>query len=369
MDKKKEELLKNVCLAVDKKFGKGSVMYLGDTDIPQIPRVPSGCIAIDTVTGGGYPQGRIVEIFGGESSGKTTSCYHSIAEYQRKFPDQFCALIDSEFCFDAPFAATCGVKVDELMVAQPENGNEGFAILQMLIESGAVLVVVDSVAAMVPREEAESEEYTNKMGLQARMMSQALRKMTSIVGKYKSTVIFTNQTREKIGVLYGDPTTTSGGNSLKFYASIRLKFSKAGNIEVGPEGNKEKVSIKTRVECVKNKTAPPFKKAEFIITFGKGIDNEAGLFEAILESGLIEKKGGGYMYIDGVKVAQGIPKLKEYFEANPIEYEKLKKKMEAMPKTTPKPETKVSDEPDAETMSDEEIVEKVVEEAGEIGAK
>lgn len=206
MDKKKEQILQKVVGELQKRFGKESVNFLGNSKIEPIPRIGSQCIAIDDVTGGGYPQGRIIEIFGGESSGKTTACYHAIAEAQKKFPEKFCALVDSEFSFDPQYASQCGIDVQELVVAQPDSGTDGFSILQGLIEAGASLVVVDSVAAMVPQEEVEEEDYSKStIGLQARMMSRALRKITSIIGRYKAVVIFTNQTREKIGVMYGNP--------------------------------------------------------------------------------------------------------------------------------------------------------------------
>lgn len=328
MENKKEQVIRKAVESLQKRFGKESVNYLGNNSIESIPRISSQCIAIDDVTGGGYPRGRIIEVFGGESSGKTTACYHAIAEAQKKDRDteHFCALIDSEFSFDPEYAAKCGVNVAELVVAQPDSGTDGFAILQGLIESGCSLAVVDSVAAMIPREEVEEEDYGKSMiGVQARMMSKALRKLTSIIGRYKAIVIFTNQTREKVGVMYGNPETTSGGNALKFYASIRLKFSKIGTIESGTGDNKEKTSVKTRVEAVKNKVAPPFKRGEFIITFGKGIDNEAAYFNAIIEKGLVQTKGAGWFSIDGKNIAQGTAKLKLYFEEHPEVYEKLKK--------------------------------------------
>lgn len=368
MDAKKEAILKKIAADLQKKFGKESVNYLGNRDIEPMPRIGSQCIAIDDVTGGGYPLGRIIEVFGGESSGKTTACYHAIAEAQTKYPDKFCALVDSEFSFDPVYAAQCGVNVAELMVAQPDSGTDGFAILQGLIEAGAALVAVDSVAAMVPREEIEEEDFgKSTIGLQARMMSKALRKLTSIIGRYKAIVIFTNQTREKIGVMYGSPETTAGGNALKFYASIRLKFSKIGTIETGTGDNKEKTSVRTRVEAVKNKTAPPFRKAEFIISFGKGIDNEAAFFDAIIERGLVQTKGAGWYSLDGKNIAQGTTKLREYFDNNPEVYNKLKQQVFDGDKTS-KEVTK--DEPlESETMTDEEIGNVVEEEVGEIPAK
>ena len=367
MDKKKEQILQKVVGELQKRFGKESVNFLGNSKIEPIPRIGSQCIAIDNVTGGGYPLGRIIEIFGGESSGKTTTCYHAIAEAQKKFPEKFCALVDSEFSFDPQYASQCGVDVQELVVAQPDSGTDGFSILQGLIEAGASLVVVDSVAAMVPREEVEEEDYSkNTIGLQARMMSRALRKITSVIGRYKAVVIFTNQTREKIGVMYGNPETTSGGNALKFYASIRLKVSKIGTIESGSGDDKEKTSIRTRVEAVKNKTAPPFQRGEFIVTFGKGIDNEAAYFDAIIEKGLVQTKGAGWYAIDGKNVAQGTIKLKAYFEQNPDVYAKLKQQLVNSTSAEKETAPKADSTPDASTMTDEQIADQVTEEMGEI---
>ena len=344
MGNEKLQLVKTAVTNLQKKFGKEAVNYLGNTDIEPIPRISSQCIAIDEVTGGGYPLGRIVELYGGESSGKTTACYHAIAQAQKQFPEKFCGFVDSEFSFDPVYAGNCGVDVANLVVAQPESGTDGFAILQGMIEEGASLVVVDSVAAMVPREEVEEEDYGKGMiGVQARMMSRALRKLTSIIGKYKCVVIFTNQTREKVGLVYGNPETTSGGNALKFYASIRLKLSKIGTIEEGSGDDKQKTSVRTRVEAVKNKTAPPFRRAEYIVTFGKGIDNEAAVFNAIIDRGLIEKRNAGWYIVEGNKL-QGVQKLREFFTANPDIYEKYRRmvlenrKPEVIPEEEREPE-------------------------------
>lgn len=327
IDSKKEAMLKKIVGDMQKKFGAESVNYLGNNEITTMERLPSQCLAIDAVTGGGYPLGRMIEIFGAASSGKSTACLHAIAEAQRAFPDKFCALVDSEYSFDPVYAAQCGVNVSELLVAQPDSGTDGFAILQGFIEAGASLIVVDSVAAMVPREEAEEEDFgKSTVGLQARMMSKALRKLTPVVGRAKCVVIFTNQMRDKIGVMYGDPTTTTGGKALEYYSSIRLKFTKLGTIDNGSGDNKEKVSVRTRVEAVKNKTFPPFKRKEFIISFGKGIDNEEAIFQTILEKKMVETKGAGWFEINGEKI-QGAPKLKAYFAAHPEVYNPLKEKV------------------------------------------
>lgn len=364
MDRKKEQVLQKIVGELQKRFGRESVNFLGNSSIAPVPRISSQCMAIDDVTGGGYPLGRIIEIYGGESSGKTTTCYHAIAEAQKQFPDKFCALVDSEFSFDPVYAEKCGVNVQELVVAQPDSGTDGFCILQGLIEAGASLVVVDSVAAMVPREEVEEEDYSRStIGLQARMMSRALRKVTSVIGRYKAVVIFTNQTREKIGVTWGSPETTAGGNALKFYASIRLKVSKIGTVESGSGDEKEKTSIRTRVEAVKNKTAPPFRRGEFIITFGRGIDNEAAWFDAILAKGLIQAKGAGWYFLDGRPIAQGSAKLRAYLSQNPDIYRKLKERLTS-PGTGGKAEAAVKQEAAAAGAAEEDP--SIVEESGEI---
>lgn len=343
ISKEKDDILKKVVSSLQKRFGKESVNYLGNKEIEAIPRISSQCMAIDEVTGGGYPLGRIIEIYGGESSGKTTACYHAIAEAQRQFPDKFCGFVDSEFSFDPVYASSCGVNVSELVVAQPESGTDGFGILQGMIEEGASLVIVDSVAAMVPREEVEEDDYGKSMiGVQARMMSKAMRKLTSVIGRFKTVVIFTNQTREKVGVMYGNPETTSGGNALKFYASIRLKVSKIGTVETGSGDSKEKTSVRARVEAVKNKTAPPFKRAEYVIAFGKGIDNESSYVEAIIQRGLVTSKGSGWFSYDGKNVAQGQPRLREWLESNPDIYEKLKSELSTISTEVPKSEVQTS---------------------------
>lgn len=325
---KKFALLQKVCSEIQSKFGKESVNFLGNNKVAPIPRVTSGSRVIDQIIGGGYPLGRIIEVFGPASSGKTTVCYHAISEFQKAFPDKWCGFVDSEYSYDPEYSANVGVNVAELVVAQPDSGTDAFAMVQAMIENGASLVVVDSVAAMVPREEVEEEDYgKSQMGVQARMMSKGLRKLTSIIGKYQCVVIFTNQTRSKIGVLYGDPTVTSGGNSLQYYASIRLKVTKTGVVEEGSGDDKEKTSITTRVEAVKNKTFPPFRRGEIQIVFGKGVDNEAGVLEEIISNGIIQKKGGWYAY-NGTNVAQGLINLKIWISQHQDEYQDMKKKLE-----------------------------------------
>ena len=354
---KKYEMLSKICSSIQEKFGKESVNFLGNNKVEPIPRIPSGSRAIDKVTGGGYPLGRIIEIFGAASSGKTTACYHAIAEAQKMFPDKWCGFVDSEYSADLTYASNVGVKVDELVVAQPDSGTDAFGMVQAMVENGASLIVVDSVAAMLPREEAEEEDYGhNSVGTQARMMSKGLRKLTAIIGKHQCVVIFTNQTRSKIGVMYGNPETTSGGNALPYYASIRLKVSKVGVIEEGSGDNKEKTSVKTRIEAVKNKTYPPFKKEECVIVFGKGIDNDAGILDELIEQDIIHKKGGWYEY-NGENIAQGLVNLKIWLSEHKDVYEQMKQVL--LEKTKPEVEEQTNEPVEADSMTDEEIEKEV----------
>lgn len=356
--KKKMEVLKQLTASLQKEYGADSINFLGNEEIKPIPRLPSQCVAIDQVTGGGYPMGRIIEIYGGESSGKTTACYHAMASAQEKFPDKVVGFIDSEFSFDPIYASAVGVKVKEIMTAQPDSGEDGFEILQGMIKSGAFsLIVVDSVAAMVPRSEAEEDDFgKSSVGAQARMMSKAMRKLVSVISKANVLVIFTNQTREKVGVTYGNPEDTTGGKALKFYASIRLKLTKLGAIEEGSGDNKEKTSVRTRVEAVKNKTAPPFKRAEYIVTFGKGIDNDALYFQTILEK--FTEKSGGWYTVNGEKM-NGAVKVKDYFDKHPDVWEAYKKKVDDSYSS------KVQDIPEEE-ISAEDLKDEDEEESGEL---
>lgn len=354
---KKYEMLSKICSSIQAKFGKESVNFLGNNKIEPIPRISSGSRAIDKVTGGGYPLGRIIEIYGAASSGKTTSCYHAIAEAQKAYPDKWCGFVDSEYSFDAEYAANIGVNVAELVVAQPDSGTDAFGMIQAMIEAGASLIVVDSVAAMLPKEEAEEEDYgKSSVGTQARMMSKGLRKLTAIIGKHQCVVMFTNQTRDKVGVMYGNPETVSGGKALGYYASIRLKISKVGVIEEGSGDNKEKTSVRTRVEAVKNKTYPPFKKEEYVIVFGKGIDNDAGVLDELIENDIIHKKGGWYEY-GGVNIAQGLVNLKIWLAEHQEEFEKMKQIL--LEKDAPVVEEQKNEPIDAEKMTDEEIGQEV----------
>ena len=381
MAKKLDELLKKssdpkaakmakiaeACAKLQAKFGKENVTYLGNKKVEKTPRIPSGSMAIDRVTGGGYPLGRIIEIAGGPSAGKTTACYHAIAEAQKMFPDDFCGFIDSEYSADWSYAESLGVDVESVMISQPDDGHDAFGILQGMIEGGARLVIVDSVAAMLPKEEAEEDDYAKQgMALQARMMSKGLRKLTSIAGKHQCVVIFTNQLRDNVGVLWGDKSTTTGGKALQYYSSIRLKFTRIGKVEEKDGDEKLATAIETKVESVKNKTYRPYLKDKFTVVFGKGIDNDAGILETAISEGIIKKKGGWYA-IDGENVAQGLPALKEYLENNVDVFERIKKAtIEAI-----KPEEDEileNNEPDADNMTDGEIANKVADdtEVGEI---
>lgn len=309
------EKLKALQVAMDKiekTYGKGSVMKLSDEVVEDIEVIPSGSIALNVALGvGGYPKGRIVEIYGPESSGKTTLAIHAIAEAQKK--GGIAAFIDAEHAFDRFYAAKLGVDVDNLWISQPDNGEQALEIAEQLIRSSAVdIIVIDSVAALTPKAEIEGEMGENKVGLQARLMSQALRKLTSAVSKTSTTCIFINQLREKIGVMFGNPETTTGGNALKFYASVRLDIRRAQQIKDGDEvmGNQ------TRVRVVKNKVAPPFRKAEFDIMFGEGISRAGEIVDLGAELNIIKKSGSWYSYND-TKLGQGRDAAKKIVQDNP----------------------------------------------------
>ena len=297
---------------IEKDFGRGSIMKLGDDHIENVEVIPTGSIALNAALGvGGYPKGRIIEIFGPESSGKTTLAIHAIAETQRA--GGIAAFIDAEHAFDRFYAAKLGVDVQNLLISQPDNGEQALEIADQLIRSAAIdIIVVDSVAALTPKAELEGDMGENKVGLQARLMSQALRKLTSTISKTNTTCIFINQLREKIGVMFGNPETTTGGNALKFYASVRLDIRKIQTLKDGdtPIGNQ------VRVKVVKNKVAPPFRKAEFEITFGEGISHVGEIVDLGVEQGIIKKSGSWYSYSD-TKLGQGRDAVKKMLTDNP----------------------------------------------------
>ena len=297
---------------IERQFGKGSVMRLGEEDRPPMAFIPTGSIALDVALGiGGLPRGRVIEVYGPESSGKTTVALHAIANAQKS--GDICAFIDAEHALDPEYAKKLGVDIDSLLVSQPDNGEQALEIADMLIRSGAIgLIVIDSVAALVPRAEIEGEMGDSHVGLQARLMSQALRKITGALSNSNTTCIFINQLREKIGVMFGNPETTTGGRALKFYASVRLDIRR---IEALKDGQ-EVVGNRTRVKVVKNKVAPPFKQAEFDIIYGEGISREGSLIDMGVEHGIIRKAGAWYTY-DGDQLGQGKENARQFLKDNP----------------------------------------------------
>ena len=307
---------------IEKDFGKGSIMKLGDEQIENIEVIPTGSIALDNALGvGGYPKGRIIEIYGPESSGKTTLAIHAIAEAQKA--GGIAAFIDAEHAFDRFYAAKLGVDVDNLWISQPDNGEQALQIADQLISSSAIdILVIDSVAALTPKKEIEGDMGDNVVGLQARLMSQALRKLTSTISKTNTTCIFINQLRDKIGIMFGNPETTTGGNALKFYASVRLDIRKASAIKDGENvlGNL------VRVKVVKNKVAPPFRKAEFEITFGEGISKIGEIIDLGVEHNIIQKRGSWFSY-DGSKLGQGRDAAKALLKDNPELAEEIEAKV------------------------------------------
>jgi recombination protein RecA len=303
---------------IEKDFGKGSIMKLGDENIENIEVIHTGSIGLDAALGvGGYPKGRVIEIYGPESSGKTTLAIHAIAEAQKT--GGICAFIDAEHAFDRFYAQKLGVDVDNLYISQPDNGEQALEIAEQVIRSSAVdLVVIDSVAALTPQAEIEGDMGENKLGLQARLMSQALRKLTAILNKTNTTCIFINQLREKIGVMFGNPETTTGGNALKFYASVRLDIRRIGQLKDGDEV----IGSQVRVKVVKNKVAPPFRKAEFDIMFNEGISRTGEIVDLAAELNIIKKSGSWYSYND-TKLAQGRDATKKCIADNPELAEEL----------------------------------------------
>jgi len=317
MSKEREEKLKALALTMDKldkTYGKGTIMKLGDKQVVKIETIPTGSLGLDIALGvNGFPKGRVVEIYGPESSGKTTLAIHAIAECQKQ--GGIAAIIDAEHAFDRFYAESLGVNTEELLISQPDNGEQALEITENLIRSGAIdIIVIDSVAALVPRSEIEGEMGDSKMGLQARLMSQALRKLTASIGRTGCCCIFINQLREKIGVMFGNPETTTGGNALKFYASVRLDIRKSGTAIKDKEGNT--VGNPVKVKVVKNKLAPPFRIATFDIVFGEGISKNGEIVDLGVETDIIGKSGSWFSY-EGTKIAQGREGAKQFMADNP----------------------------------------------------
>lgn len=310
---------------IEKNFGKGAIMKMGSQEIEEVAVIPSGSIGLNMALGvGGYPRGRVVEIYGPESSGKTTLAIHAIAEVQKQ--GGIAAIIDAEHAFDRFYAEKLGVNIEELLIAQPDSGEQALEIAEQLIRSSAVdLVVIDSVAALTPKAEIDGEMGDNKVGLQARLMSQALRKLTSIINKTNTTCIFINQLREKIGVMFGNPETTTGGNALKFYASVRLDIRRTSAIKDAKDSD-EQTGNQVRVKVIKNKVAPPFRKAEFDIMFGEGISRTGEIIDIGVDKEIIKKSGSWFSYGD-TKLGQGREAAKGTLRDNPELMEELTQKI------------------------------------------
>ncbi|WP_415855793.1 recombinase RecA [Sinomonas sp. G460-2] len=308
----REKALEAALAQIDKQFGKGSIMRLGDDTRAPIEVIPTGSIALDVALGiGGLPRGRVVEIYGPESSGKTTVALHAVANAQRN--GGIAAFIDAEHALDPEYAAKLGVDTDALLVSQPDTGEQALEIMDMLVGSGSIdIVVIDSVAALVPRAEIEGEMGDSHVGLQARLMSQALRKVTGRLNQTKTTAIFINQLREKIGVFFGSPETTTGGKALKFYASVRIDVRRIQTLKEGSDS----VGNRTKAKIVKNKMAPPFKQAEFDIIYGQGISREGGIIDMGVEHGIIKKSGSWFTY-DGDQLGQGMENSRRFLRDNP----------------------------------------------------
>ncbi len=326
MEKKlsKQDALTEALLQIEKQYGKGAIMKLGDASNQKVDVIPTGCLTLDLALGiGGVPRGRVIEIYGPESSGKTTVSLHIIAEAQKM--GGTAAFIDAEHALDPSYAEKLGVVLKDLYISQPDNGEQALNICDMLVRSGGVdVVVVDSVAALTPKAEIDGEMGDSHVGLQARMMSQALRKLTSAINKSNTTVIFINQLRDKIGVIYGSPETTAGGKALKFYASVRLDVRKGEAIKDGANV----IGNKTKIKVVKNKLAPPFKVAEFDIIYGKGISKTGCIVDLALQFGIIKKSGSWFAYNDE-KIGQGKENTKAYLESNPDLYNEIEEKIKS----------------------------------------
>ena len=330
--------VESAILSIEKQFGRGAIMKLGATERQHVDFIPTGSIALDLALGvGGIPRGRITEIFGPESSGKTTVCQHVIAEAQRK--GGVAAFIDVEHALDPGYARACGVNVDELLVSQPDTGEQALEITETLIRSGGIdVVVVDSVAALVPRAEIEGEMGDSFVGIQARLMSQALRKLTGAVSRSNTSLVFTNQLREKIGVMFGNPETTPGGRALKFYASVRLDIRRIETIKSGTDA----IGNRVRVKVVKNKVAPPFRVAEFDVMYGEGVSKEGGLLDVGVAMDVVEKTGSWFTYAE-TRLGQGREASKDFLKANGAIAAEIEAKIRAAVDTVPIPVEGISE--------------------------
>lgn len=340
MDDNKQKALDQAFKNIEKKYGKGSIMKMGEAPKVKVSAIPTGAINLDIALGiGGIPRGRVIEIFGPESSGKTTLALHMIAEDQKQ--GQTCAFIDAEHAMDAEYARNLGVDIDNLILSQPDTGEQGLDIAESLVRSGAVdLIIIDSVAALVPRAEIEGEMGDSHVGLQARLMSQALRRLTGVIAKSNTTVVFINQLREKVGVMFGSPETTTGGRALKFYSSVRLDIRRIKTITEGDNS----IGSRTRVKVVKNKVAPPFKVVEFDIMYGTGISKSGVILDTAVEMDIVDKAGSWFSY-DGEKLGQGRENVKTYLEENQDIMNEIENKIRA---------TLRDDEENADLFEDEE---------------
>ena len=318
----KDKALQDVFKSIEKAYGKGAVMKLGDAALEEIEVIPSGSIALDVALGvGGYPKGRIIEIYGPESSGKTTFALHAIAEAQKK--GGYAAFIDAEHALDPTYAKALGVDIDNLILSQPDDGEQALEIVDSLVKSNAIdIIVIDSVAALVPKAEIEGDMGSSHVGLQARLMSQAMRKLAGSINKTKTVAIFINQIREKVGVLFGSPETTSGGRALKFYSTIRLDIRRVDQIKQGTEA----IGNVTRVKVVKNKVAPPFKTAEIDLIYGKGISYEGEVLDMAVNFDIVDKSGAWFSY-NGERLGQGRENVKEHFAQHPELTQEIEQKI------------------------------------------
>lgn len=347
MDENKQKALDQAFKNIEKKYGKGAIMKMGEAPRVSVSAIPTGAINLDIALGiGGIPRGRVIEIYGPESSGKTTLALHMIAEDQKE--GNMCAFIDAEHAMDAEYARNLGVDIDNLILSQPDTGEQGLDIAESLVRSGAVdLIIVDSVAALVPKAEIEGEMGDSHVGLQARLMSQALRRLTGVISKSNTTVVFINQLREKVGVMFGSPETTTGGRALKFYSSVRLDIRRIKTITAGDNS----IGSRTRVKVVKNKVAPPFKVVEFDIMYGTGISKAGVILDTAVEMDIVDKAGSWFSY-KGEKLGQGRENVKTYLEENKDIMNEIENKIRATLLTETKEEKDDKDDKDTQESLD-----------------